>query len=80
MSGGGLSNIYINRENVRTSLLRRLQAQTLPDANPPIGEIHPFSNIAVVFEPMIQFVYPLRFRMPYTCETISILLMESLAP
>ena len=35
-----------------TSLLRRLQAQTLPDAIPPIGKIHPFSKIAVTFEPL----------------------------
>ena len=26
----------------KTSLLRRLQAQTLPDATPPIGKIYPF--------------------------------------
>ena len=30
-------------ENLETSLLRRLQAQTLPDAGPPVGKIHPFS-------------------------------------
>ena len=33
--------------NCETSLLLRLQAQTLPDATPPIGKIHPFSKIAV---------------------------------
>ena len=27
-----------------TSLLRRLQAQILPNATPPIGKIHPFSK------------------------------------
>ena len=37
----------------KTSLLRRLQAQTLPDATPPIGKINPSSKIAVTFEPMM---------------------------
>ena len=36
----------------KTSLLRRLQAQTLPDDAPPIGKIHPF---AVTFEPLMGF-------------------------
>jgi hypothetical protein len=38
---------------LKTSLLRRLQAQTLPNEAPPIGKIHPFSKMAVTFEPMI---------------------------
>ena len=38
-----------------TSLLRRLQAQTLPNANPPIGKINPFSKMTVTFEPLIRF-------------------------
>ena len=37
---------------IKTSLLRRLQAQTLPEATPPIGQIHPFSKMAVTFEPL----------------------------
>ena len=36
------------------SLLSRLQAQTLNDATPVIGKIHPFSRIAVTFEPIMQ--------------------------
>ena len=28
--------------------------QTLPDATPPVGQIHPFSEIAVTFEPIQQ--------------------------
>ena len=36
----------------QTSLLRRLQAQTLPDATPPLGKNPPFSKIAVTFEPI----------------------------
>ena len=36
---------------IKTSLLRRLQAQTLPEA-PPVGKIHQFSKIAVTVEPI----------------------------
>ena len=36
---------------VKTNLLPRLQAQTLPDEAPPIGTIHPFTKMAVTFEP-----------------------------
>ena len=42
-------------KNIETSLLRRLQALTLPYANPPMGQIHPFSKIAVTFEPLMGF-------------------------
>ena len=38
-----------------TSLLRRLQAQTLPDEAPPVGKIYLFSKIAGTFEPIQQF-------------------------
>ena len=37
-----------------TWLLRRLQAQTVPDAAPPRGKIHPFSKIAVNFQPVMR--------------------------
>ena len=40
---------------VRTSLLRRLQAQTLHDATPPICKINPFRKMTVTFEPLMQF-------------------------
>ena len=46
----------------KTSLLRRPQAQTLPDATPPIVKIHPFSKMAVAFEPLIQFWCPSGLR------------------
>ena len=36
--------------------------QTFPDATPPVGKIHPFSNIVVTFEPIQQFRCPSRFR------------------
>ena len=39
----------------KTSLLRRLQTQTLADASPPIGKIYPFTKMAVPFEPVMQF-------------------------
>ena len=40
---------------VQTSLLRMVQAQSLPDEAPPVGKIHPFSKIAVTFEPIRRF-------------------------
>ena len=43
------------RKGKKTSLLRRLQAQTLPDAASPIGKVHPFSKIDVFLEPVMQF-------------------------
>ena len=36
-----------------TSLLRRLQAHTLSDEVPPLGIIHPFTKMAVTFEPLL---------------------------
>ena len=30
-------------------------AETLPDIAPPIGKIHPFSKMAVNFEPLMGF-------------------------
>jgi hypothetical protein len=36
-----------------TSLLRRLQAQTLQDTTPPVGKIHPFGKIPITFEALI---------------------------
>ena len=47
---------------IETSLLRRLQEQTLPDEAPPMGKIHPFSKIAVTFDPVMRFGCPLGFR------------------
>ena len=47
---------------IKTSLLRRLQAQTLPNATPPLRKIPPFTKIAVNFYPMKQFRCPLRFK------------------
>ena len=34
---------------LKTNLVRNLQAQTLPDATPQIGQIHPFSKMAITF-------------------------------
>jgi hypothetical protein len=36
-------------------MLHMLQEQTLPDATPPISKIHPFSKMAVTFEPVMKF-------------------------
>ena len=47
--------IFKSEKKKKTSLLRRLQAQTLPDATPPIGKNPSFSNMAVTFEPVMQF-------------------------
>ena len=41
-----------------------VQAHTLPDATPPLGNIQLFSKMALTFKPMMQYLYPLRFRMP----------------
>ena len=66
-----LSKIWINLSYIflDVSLKYRFPgcAQTLPNATPSIGKINPFSKMAVPFEPMKQFVYPLRLRM--TCAT-----------
>jgi hypothetical protein len=38
-----------------TSLQRRLQAQTLPDATPPVGKILPFCKIALTLNQYSNF-------------------------
>ena len=43
----------------KTSLLCRLQAQTLLDEAPSIGKIHLFSKIAVTVKPVMRFGCPL---------------------
>ena len=40
---------------VKISLLRRLQAQTLHNATPPICKINPFRKMTVTFEPLMRF-------------------------
>ena len=42
-------------DNMETTLLRRLQALTLPNATPQIGKIHPFSKMNVTFETLMGF-------------------------
>ena len=39
-----------------------LQAQTLSNATPPIGKIHPLRKIAITLEPEMRFGYPMKFR------------------
>ena len=41
-----------------TSLLRRLQGRPSPAEAPPIDKTHPFSKIAVTFEPLRGFGCP----------------------
>ena len=48
-------NLYIKVLNTKTSLLRRLQAQALPNAASPIGKVNPFSQIAVTLELVMRF-------------------------
>ena len=38
---------------LRTSLLQRLQTQTLPDTTSPIDKIHPFRIIGMIFKPLM---------------------------
>ena len=46
-------NFFPPDMTTETSLPRRLQAQTLPDATQPIGKIHPFNKMALTFEPLL---------------------------
>ena len=43
------------------SMLRRLQAQTLPNATPPIGNIYPLNKTTITFEPVMQLSCPSGF-------------------
>ena len=52
---GGLERLF------RKGIFRVLQAQTLPNATPPIGKIPPLSQIAVTLEPVMEFWCPWRF-------------------
>ena len=58
---GRLFSVHWER-STKTSLLRRLQAQTLPNATPPLCKIPPMTKIAVTFEPIKRFRCPSRFR------------------
>ena len=39
----------------KTSLLGRLQAQTLPYATPPIGKFNHFSKMTLTLKPLMRF-------------------------
>ena len=58
----------------KTTKLRRNEpaaqaaGQTLPDATPPVGKIHPHSKIPVTVEPIKQFRCPSRFRISEKCQ------------
>ena len=57
-------------------LLKRMHtdcAQTLSDATPPVGKVHPFSKMAITFTPILKFLCPLRFRnFPCLCHIVYI--------
>ena len=40
----------------------QVAGQTLPDATPPVGKIHPFSKITVTFEPLQRIRCHSRFK------------------
>ena len=42
----------------KTSLVRRLQTQTLLGATPLIGKLHQFSKMAITFEEMMELYDP----------------------
>ena len=50
-----ISVIPVITFNQETSLLRRLQGRPSTPEAPPIGKIHPFSKMAVTFEPLMGF-------------------------
>ena len=47
--------------------MRRLQAQTLPDATPPLGKILLFTKKAITFEPTKLFRYLQDLESPKKC-------------
>jgi hypothetical protein len=55
MDSSNCLNKKISHGCSQTSLLRKLQAQTLPDATPPIGKIRPVSKMTITFEPLMGF-------------------------
>ena len=48
-------NIHATSLPKKTSLLHRLQVQTLPNATPQIGKIHQINKIAVTFYQLNKF-------------------------
>ena len=58
-----LGRLFINKPAAQAA------GQTLHDATPPVGQIHPFSKIAIPLEPIRQFGYCLGFIMSKTSKT-----------
>ena len=67
------SHIGLSISHEKTSLLYRLQTQTLPDEAPPMGKIQPFSKIPITFEPVMPCGCPSGFRISLKIVTWSIL-------
>ena len=59
---GYISHNTGNNNVFTTSLLRRLQGRPSPAEAPPIGQIHPFSKIAITFEPLKGLWCPSGFK------------------
>jgi hypothetical protein len=63
----GIESVLLNHTCMRGPSVTRMQdfmqaaGQTLPDATPQEGKIHPFSKIAVTFEPVMRFGCPSGF-------------------
>ena len=52
----------VNAKAVLNKSAAQAAGQTPTEATPPVGKIHPFSKIAVTFEPVQRFICPSRFR------------------
>ena len=47
--------VIVHSTLLKTSLLHRLQAQTLPDATLSLGKINPFNEMTVTFDPLMKY-------------------------
>ena len=56
------SNVQLREMVILNKPAAQAAGQTLPDAPPPVGKIHSFSNIAVTFETIQRLRCPSSFR------------------
>ena len=59
------SSIPLNEGAIENKPAAQAAGQTLPDATPPVGKIHPFCKVVATFEPIQRFRRPSRFRFSY---------------
>ena len=52
--------LYKNWRFIKTSVLHRLQAETLPNATPQLGKIPLFTKIAITFKPKKYYLDALK--------------------